>query len=182
MHQPHWNSIGDFAAKKNGGHVGDHHAQRGACHHCIKRIELSRECDRRNLRFVAHFGQKKRHYRGAEHAIARAIGACRILLVQFVWHQCPRGHSYKPETKHPAQHVRADACHDPRSQRASACVVEQRRDEDTGDDGPRLAKLCSEDEGKQLCFVADFSEGNYAGRNEEGFHETNSHSAPEKYR
>ena len=44
------------------------------------------------------------------------------------------------------------------------------RNEDRQHDRQRSAEFCCEEEGKQLRFVADFGEGNDAGRNEECFH------------
>jgi hypothetical protein len=49
-------------------------------------------------------------------------------------------------------------------------VVGNGGDEDTGNDRQRTAEPGGEDKCEQLGFVADFCEGDDAGRDEEGFH------------
>jgi hypothetical protein len=48
-------------------------------------------------------------------------------------------------------------------------VVDQGRREDAEDDRDGLAELGSEDEGQELGLVAYFSQGDDAGRDQEGF-------------
>ena len=50
-------------------------------------------------------------------------------------------------------------------------MIGDRRNQNADDDGNRFAELGGEDEGKQLCLVADFGESDDAGGDEEGFHD-----------
>jgi len=49
-------------------------------------------------------------------------------------------------------------------------MVYQCRGEHAKDDRNGLAIPCSQDEGKELCFVADFGEADHTGRGEERLH------------
>jgi hypothetical protein len=45
----------------------------------------------------------------------------------------------------------------------AACVVEQGGSQHAGDDGPGFAKTTDEQQGQQLCLVADLGDGNADG-------------------
>jgi len=53
-------------AEQHRRHVGEQHADRGAGNDGHERVVVGRQCDRRDLRLVAHFDEKERDQRGAE--------------------------------------------------------------------------------------------------------------------
>ncbi|MPN20554.1 hypothetical protein SDC9_167933 [bioreactor metagenome] len=95
----------------------------------------------------------------------------RLVVVELVRHQDPAGHGQEGQAEHPAHYVGADQMGDPGPHRTGGGAVEHGGDEDAGDDRPGALEAGGRDEGEQLGFVADFSEGDDAGGDEKGFHE-----------
>jgi hypothetical protein len=154
-------------AKQHGWDVGDHHPQRRTGDHRDERLVLRGEGGGRDLGLVAHLGEKACDQRRTEHP---EPGEGRVRFVEFVGDQGPERHRDKGDPEHPLQGVRVHKCSEPGADGAGKGVIGECRDEDAQDDGRRLPKFRGEDEGEELGVVADFGEGDDAGRDEEGFH------------
>ena len=124
---------------------------------------------RGDLGLVAHFGEEKGEQRGAEDA--QPLRQTHLIGVDPVGDQHPDGHGQERQPQHRAQHGRIDRARDPGAHAAGEAMVEQRGDQNTQHDGHGAPEARGEDEGEQLGLVADFSQRDEAGGDEEGFHE-----------
>ena len=124
--------------------------------------------DRGDLGLVAHLGQKEGDQGGAEHT--EPLGDLGFLFFDLVWNQGPEGHADERQTQRPAQDLGAERRRDPAPERTCQAMVHDGRSQDAEDDRHRFLEARCEDEGEELGLVADFSKGDDAGRDEEGFH------------
>ena len=122
----------------------------------------------RDLRLVADLGEEEGDDRHAEHAPARRRAAARrsSSLSGFSAHAATAKNDRREQ---PAQDVRGQRAAHPVADPARDRVVDERGDEDAGDDRPRPRIARGEDEGEELRLVAEFAERDDGGGDEEGF-------------
>lgn len=188
MHQLHRDPRRQLVAHEHHWHVCQQHAEGGADHHPCRAGEAGGHGHRGDLRLIAHLGEEEGDQRGAEHA--KALGNLRLIVVDLVGHQRPERHADERSAQDPAQYLRVHRRGDPCTQRSGDGMVERCRAEDACNDGQRLLEPRGEQQRQQLGLVANFGEGDHAGRDEECFHEsipgpvatTNDHCAPRPIR
>ena len=146
VHQLHRYLLGDLVAQEHRRDVRQHHAEGRAEHHLHDVAVARGQRDSRDLRLVAHFGQKERHDGGAEDAEA-LLAPCGV-VIDLVGDQHPAGHGQERQADDPAQDVWPQCLGDPPPHRACGGVVDQCGHQDAGNDGDGLAKRCGQHDGQ----------------------------------
>ena len=147
-------------------YVRQHHPERRAEYNGGERLEPGGEGDRGDLRLVADLGKKKGDQRCQEGAGA----ADRVPLVDAVRNQRPdrdrdEGQAHDPAQPCPANQI-AEQCAD----QAGGSMVGERRHQDRRQDRQRPAEPCRQQQGQELCLVAEFGEEDDASRDQECVH------------
>ncbi|MNH31305.1 hypothetical protein D3C79_916570 [compost metagenome] len=133
---------------------------------------LRRQHYRGDLGLVADLGQEERDQRSQERAKApRRV----FVVVHLVRHQRPQCGGGEACGEDPVQCRFAEEPADPRTHGASGGMVGQGSGDDAGDDRPGLAEASGENEREQLRLVADFSERNDGGGDEQRFQHQDSY-------
>ena len=122
----------------------------------------------RHLRFISHFRHEEGDQGGQEDAI---LGQLRFVFVELVGDQGPGRHGQERYAEYPAQYVGPQHAGDPGADGGGERVVGDGGNENRQHDGQRLAEFGGQQKGQELGFVADFSETDDAGGDEECFHE-----------
>jgi hypothetical protein len=134
---------------------------------CHKERVFGAEQRRGDLGLVADFGQKEGNGGGRERTVG---GQLLVAFVKFVGLERPQRHGDEADSHHPAQDVRRQEARDLHAQPGRSRMVDQRGDEDAERDRPGLAEARGQQQGQQLGLVADFTEGDGSGGNQEGLH------------
>ena len=159
VYKPDRQAVGHLVPEQHGGHIGQHHAQRGAGHHGGESTELRREGDSGYLCLIAHFGKKEGNHRGTENAEPHLFGP---IGVDPVGNQRSGRHGDEGQTQHPTPRVSINESRDPGPRRGGKGMIGERRHQNAQNNGPGFAKPGSEKQRKELGLVADFGEGDDA--------------------
>lgn len=166
----HGDARAEFVACKNRRHIGHHHAQRRAHDDRHRVVELGGQSHSRDLCFVAHFGQEKRHHSGTEYAQAmRDVG---FVVFNLIRDQGPCCHRQETQAQDPAQDIGTHLLSDPHTHGTGEAVVEYGGQKNPRNDWQGTLKTRSQQEREQLRFVTDFGQGDDANGEKKRFQNT----------
>jgi len=156
----HRQFIGEGVSDQHCGYIGRHHADGGSCYYPDQfTLIASTECNGRQLCLVSHFSKKKSHQRCDKYTRPVKLR----IVIQRIRMQCPQSEANEDATGNQRQQVPGYPLRQPCTDSSGQPVIDQRCHEDAGNDRPGLFQSGSEDKGKQLGLVTNFSHGDQHG-------------------